>query len=203
MKTELVRKLSQLDSFSQPDIELEQYMTPPELAADIIHTAYMQGDIENCEVVDLGTGTGILAIGSALAGARVTAVEKDAGALEIARENAEKLDAVDAIELVERDATGVNSKFDTCVMNPPFSVHSDTGLKFFRKAFSIADAVYSVAPRGVRERIKELSEEYGHEVLGVEEYTIALGPSYGFHTEESRETPVDVIITRRIDDNGT
>ncbi|MFB6216919.1 MAG: METTL5 family protein, partial [Candidatus Aenigmatarchaeota archaeon] len=89
MKTELKKKLSRVEGFSQPRVELEQYVTPPELAADLIHTAYMQGDVEGKEVVDLGTGTGILAIGAALAGAQVTAVEKDSDAIEIARENAE------------------------------------------------------------------------------------------------------------------
>lgn len=197
MKSELVRLLSGIEGFSQPDVELEQYVTPPELAADIIHTAYMQGDIEGKKLVDLGAGPGILAVGAALAGADVTAVEKASDALEVAEKNAEELGVADAIEFVEEDATEFEGSFGACLMNPPFSVHSNTGLEFFRKAFSVADAVYSVAPRGARERIKELSGEYGHEVLGVEEYTISLGPTYGFHTEESRETPVDFIITRR------
>jgi len=197
MKSELIRKLSQVEKFSQPKVELEQYVTPPELAADIIHTAFMRGDLEKKEVLDLGAGTGILAVGAALARGEVTAVEKDEDALRIAQRNAEELDVSRFIDFRNEDARETEGKFDTCIMNPPFSVHSDIGLDFFRKAFRATDNVYSVAPRDVRERIKELSEEYDHEVLGVEEYTISLGPSYSFHTEEERDTPVDLIVTER------
>lgn len=198
-KTELAVKLSQLEDFRSPTVELEQYMTPPQLAADLIHAAYMQGDIEGKKVVDLGAGTGILTIGAALADAeKVVAVEKDANAVEIAKENARKAGIEDKIEFVKADVLEFTGEYDTCVMNPPFSVHSELGDDFFRKAFSIAEAVYSLAPRD-EERIKELSQEYGHEVLGVEHYTIALPASYGFHTQNERETPVDLVVTRRKD----
>lgn len=194
-KSELASKLSRLEGFEQPNIELEQYVTPPQLAADIIHTAYMQEDIEGNKVLDLGTGNGILAIGAALSGGEVTAVEKDPEALEVAKENAEKAGVEDRIELREEDVKEVEGGFDTCVMNPPFSVHSESLETFFSRAFSLADAVYSVAP-GDCERIKELAEDHQHDVLGVEAYSIGLESSYGFHTEESRKTDVKMIVTR-------
>ena len=90
MKNELRRILSQIKDFEDPKIKLEQYITPPALAADLIYTAYMQQDIIGKKVVDLGGGTGILAIGAAKIGGEVTAVEKDADAVKLARENAEK-----------------------------------------------------------------------------------------------------------------
>ena len=52
-----------------PVPQLEQYMTPAPIAADIIFTAYLWGDIENKTVVDLGCGTGIFSVGAVLAGA--------------------------------------------------------------------------------------------------------------------------------------
>lgn len=196
MKSELTQKLSRLDGFEEPDIELEQYVTPPQLAADMIHAAHMQGDIEGREVLDLGTGTGILAIGAALAGAgKVIAVEKDTDALEAARGNARDAGVEEIIEFVEEDATGFEGSLDTCVMNPPFSVHSEFLEEFLRAAFSASDAVYSLGPRD--DSIKELARSCGHEVLGVEDYSIGLESSYGFHTEEVRETEVRLIATRR------
>ncbi len=196
MKADLSRKLSRLEKFRNPRIELEQYSTPPALAADIIHTARMQGDIEDRKVVDLGTGTGILVIGAALSGAEnVVAVEKDGEALEIARKNAAELGVEKDIEFVEADVLEYEGSFDTCVMNPPFSVHSELGEDFFRRAFSIAGKVYSLAAR--EQSIKDFAGEFQHEVLAVEPYTVELGPSYGFHTEEKRETELDFIITRR------
>jgi putative methylase len=195
MKNELRKILSQVSDFEGPRIKLEQYITPPGLAADLIYTAYMQGDIEGKKVVDLGAGTGILAIGAAKAGGEVIAVEKDADALEAAQENAEEA-GVD-IEFVEEDVEDFSEKADTVVMNPPFSVHSDTGLSFWEKALKVSDAVYGISPRGARDSIKSLVRSSNHKLEGVQEYDIVLPASYGFHTEEGRETPVDLIITRR------
>ncbi|MFB6158839.1 MAG: METTL5 family protein [Candidatus Nanohalobium sp.] len=212
MKNQLRQILSQVADFEDPRIKLEQYITPPALAADLIYTAYMQGDIEDKKVVDLGTGTGILAIGAAKVGGEVTAVEKDQDALELAEKNAEEAGA--KINFVEKDVeefcgkvgtegssasrnSGELRPFDTVVMNPPFSVHSDTGLSFWERAVEVSDAVYGISPRGARDSIKSLVRSSNHKLEGVQEYDIVLPASYGFHTEEGRETPVDLIITRR------
>ncbi|MFB6190849.1 MAG: METTL5 family protein [Candidatus Nanohaloarchaea archaeon] len=196
MKAELAQKLSRLEGFEDPKIQLEQYVTPPQLAADMVHAAYMQGDIEGKRVVDLGTGTGILAVGAALAGAeKVVAVEKDSEALEVALENARDAGVESVIEFVEKDVEDFEGSFDTCVMNPPFSVHSELLEDFYRAAFSVADAVYALGPRD--DSIKEFAREHGHEVLGAEDYSIGLESSYGFHTEEVRETGIRLIVTRR------
>jgi len=193
MKSDLKRVLSKVSDFEDPRIKLEQYITPPALAADLVFTAYMQGDIEDKEVVDLGTGTGILGIGAAKLDGEVTAVEKDENALEAAKENAETLNA--EISFVESDVEDFDIEVDTVLMNPPFSVHSDIGLSFWEKALELGDSVYGISPRGARDSIKSLVRSSNHRIVGVQEYDIGLPPSYGFHTEESRETPVDLIIT--------
>ncbi|MFB6115265.1 MAG: METTL5 family protein, partial [Candidatus Nanohalobium sp.] len=191
MKTELKKELSKVKDFKEPRISLEQYITPAAMAADVVYTAFMQNDIEGLEVADLGTGTGILAIGAALAGAqKVKAIDKDEAALEQARENAEKLGVADFIEFEACEMEDVEGDFDTVLMNPPFSVHSDVGLGFWGKAVELAEKVYGISPRGAREPIKDFVGNSSHEILGVEAYSIGLPPSYGFHTEESRETPV-------------
>lgn len=195
MKNELRKILSRVSDFEDPKIKLEQYITPPALAADLIHAAYMQGDIEDKKVVDLGTGTGILAIGAVKAGGKAVAVEKDREALELAEENAEEAGA--EIEFVEGDVENFSREMDTVVMNPPFSVHSNTGLKFWEVALETADAVYGISPRGARDSIKSLVRSTDHRLEGVQEYDIVLPASYGFHTQKGRETPIDLIITRK------
>ncbi|MFB6291975.1 MAG: METTL5 family protein [Candidatus Nanohaloarchaea archaeon] len=202
MKTEIARKLSQVEDFRQPRISLEQYMTPPQLAADLVYAAYMRGDIENQEVVDLGAGTGMLAIGAALASGDVTAVEKDREALEVARENAGKLGVGEDIEFVESDIEELEDSFDTVIMNPPFSVHSDTGFDFIGKALEIASATYFIALASARERIKDFVENSTHEIEGLESYTISLPATYGFHTSENEEVEVDLVTTRRTQDGA-
>jgi len=195
MKNDLKRLLSKVTSFEDPKIKLEQYITPPELAADLVYTAYMQGDIENKKVADLGTGTAILAIGAAKLEAQVTAVEKEKKALKSGKKNAEKLNA--DIKFIEVDVEDFTGDFDTVLMNPPFSVHSEIGLTFWEKALKISNTIYGISPRGARDDIKNLVRKSKHKLEGVQEYNIGLPPSYGFHTEQNRETPVDLIITKR------
>lgn len=197
-KSQLAIKLSKVEEFQQPKISLEQYVTPPQLAADILHTAWMQGDIEGKKVVDLGTGTGIFAIGAALLGAEeVVAVEKDEDALEIARQNAENLGVEDEIRFIRSDIGGFEESCDTVVMNPPFSVHSDIDIGFIQKAVELGNAVYSVSHPGARKAIKDFVANSEHVLDTLEEYEISLPPTYGFHTEENRETEIDVLITRK------
>ncbi|MFQ3275224.1 MAG: putative methylase [Candidatus Nanohaloarchaea archaeon] len=199
MKAKIAMKLSKLKGFENPKISLEQYMTPPELAADILHSAHMQGDIEGKEVLDLGTGTGIFAIGAALLGAEVTAVDKDEEALEIAKGNAEDAEVSEFIDFIEKDISEVEGKYDTVLMNPPFSVHSDEGMKFLEKALESGENVYSVIYGGRKEAIKDFVANSGHELRAWEEYEISLPATYGFHTEESRDVEVGVLITSKKD----
>ncbi len=56
-RRQLARTLESVDDFADPSVELEQYLTPPELAAHLTHLASLQGDLER-PVIDLGTGTG-------------------------------------------------------------------------------------------------------------------------------------------------
>lgn len=191
-KAHLTRKLSEIQAFESPRVELEQYQTPPQLAADIVYTCYMQG---NREVIDLGAGTGIIAVGAALMGMNVTAVEVDRKALQTARENAESLD-VD-IDFVEKDVSNYSPEkvFDAVLMNPPFNVQSDEGLLFWRKALEIGDSVYGLAGKGFKPRLKRLCSELNHRIAVCEAYTIGLPSSYDFHTESVKDTPVDLYVT--------
>lgn len=199
MKGELRRELSKIGDFENPKISLEQYVTPPDLAADLLFTAYMQGDLG--KVADLGTGTGILAIGAALLDAEVVAVEKDEDALNSAKENAEMFGVKDSIDFrhcsVEEfeEASEKGFAFDCVVMNPPFSQHTDVGLDFWDVAASVGEKVYSVSPATGREGIKSFIDSSNHRVIDQTEFRIDLPATYGFHTEESRKTLVDLIIT--------
>lgn len=197
MKAEIAMKLSELEGFEEPKISLEQYMTPPELAADILHTAYMQGDVEDKKVVDPGTGTGIFAIGAALLGAEVVAVDRDDKALETARKNAESLGVAESIEFMEKDVSELEGDFDTVIMNPPFSVHSEEGVKFLEKALESAEKVYSVIYGGRENTVRELVQSSSHQIREFEDYEISLPATYGFHTEEFRDVEVGVLITSK------
>jgi release factor glutamine methyltransferase len=81
-------------------------------------------DIEEPEVLDVGTGTGAiaLAIADELPTARVTAVDVSEDALSLARENLELTGVNGRVRLVEHDLTSGlgEANFDLVVSNPPY-----------------------------------------------------------------------------------
>lgn len=66
---ELEAALQPLQGFDQPKPLLEQYVTSAHLASQMLFSALSYGDIEDCSVLDLGCGCGILAIGARICGA--------------------------------------------------------------------------------------------------------------------------------------
>lgn len=105
-KTALAQQLAVVAGFENPRASLEQYPTPPELAAHLIHVADLLGDIEDRTVIDLGTGTGMLALGAALRGpAEVVGMDLDGGALRIAQENRRRVGTATPISWVRADVT--------------------------------------------------------------------------------------------------
>lgn len=139
--------LEELENFSDPELELEQYQTPSLLAAEILHFAYMQEDLDD-SVQDLGCGTGILAIGAKLLGAReVIGYDTDQKALEIAKRNARKLGV--EVEFVLSDVTYVTNHVKTTIMNPPFGARvKGRDRPFLSSALRTSEVIYSIHNRG-------------------------------------------------------
>jgi release factor glutamine methyltransferase len=79
-------------------------------------------------VLDVGTGSGAIAL-ALLAehdGARVVAVDVDSEALELTRENADRLGLSDRLDLVRGEVLGgVPGPFDLVVSNPPYIREED------------------------------------------------------------------------------
>ncbi|MDD1671191.1 MAG: METTL5 family protein [Methanomicrobiales archaeon] len=145
--------LEGLEGFDRPDPRTEQYSTPAVLAARLLHHAHLLGDIEGRSVCDLGSGTGVLALGASLLGAeRVVGVELDPRAIAVARRNAARLEA--EVTFVQGDVrdTGLIAglgRFDTVVMNPPFGAqdpHADR--PFVDAALALAPVVYGIFNSG-------------------------------------------------------
>ena len=142
-KKQLEIALERLEGFSEPSFQREQYATPASVAAEMLYLAGLRGDLG--KVCDLGCGTGILAVGAALLGAKAIGVEIDAGALAAARRNAEKL-GVD-VDFIRADVNTVSLKgIDTVIMNPPFGAQkaSSGDRAFLSKAQKIARTIYSL-----------------------------------------------------------
>jgi len=138
-KKKLAIELSKLEKFENVKPELEQYPTDSELAAHILWNAFMQGDIENKIVADLGCGNGIFGIGALLLGAKlVYFLEVDGEALDVAIKNCK----FENVHFRKMDVLEFDEKVDTVVMNPPFGVQQEHADKnFLEKAMEISDSI--------------------------------------------------------------
>ena len=146
-KSSLAIVLSRLKGFSNPKVSLEQYSIDGENAADLLFKCLQLGDL-NGKVIDLGTGTGILAIGAALLGARVTAVEKDPEAMKLARSNQESLESEGLclkIDWITSNIEEFDGSAECILQNPPFGTKkAHVDCMFLEKAMKLAPVVYSL-----------------------------------------------------------
>jgi putative methylase len=193
--------LQRVAGYSSPRPSLEQYQTPAPLAARLLYHALMKGDIEGKAVCDLGSGTGVLAIGAALLGASsVKGVDVDKKAVDIAYANAELLDAdVKFIVADVKDQTlpEVLGLCDTVIMNPPFGaqkVHADR--PFIDLAISVAPVIYSIFNAGSTQFIKTYTTgraEIDERVGGL----FAMKRTFSFHTQDIQEIGVEILRLKR------
>ena len=78
--------LENISPHPNPKVELEQYSTPANIAADLMWNAYTLGDIKGRNIIDLGCGTGIFSISSLLLDANnALAIDIDKESLESAK----------------------------------------------------------------------------------------------------------------------
>ncbi len=196
MKKELAIILEKLEGFRNPKIELEQYVTPPSLASEIVVTAKLMGDLNF--VVDLGCGTGILTIASALLDAKAVGFDVDLEALKIARKNAEKV-GIQADFVLSRVEDVTIKRRCTVIMNPPFGIqrrHADRPFLF--KAMEIANVIYTIHSAGSERFIKRACAERGFEITHLWRYKIPLKRTYSFHEKEFKWIAVEVYRLRRL-----
>lgn len=144
------------------------------------------------KVVDLGTGTGRLAIGAALMGAkRVVGVDTDEDMIKLARENAQSVGV--NVQWIASDINRVEGRFDTVIMNPPYGTrisHADT--KFLEKSFELAPIVYSIHKTSTRKFLFEFVKKSNRKVLEVREITLQIPHLFGFHRKKWRDVNVDI-----------
>jgi len=188
-KKALAMVLSRLKGFTSPKVKLEQYITEPEIAAEVLWSAKMSSHVGKVSV-DLGCGTGMLGVGLLLLGAeKVIFVDSDDKSLDVCRSNLDfiknEYSGIGDSVLSCQDISDFNTKVDLVVQNPPFGTkvrHNDR--EFLIKAFNVSDLVYSFHKSETKQYILDLSKRKGFIVENYWNFRFPLKATYGFHVKK-------------------
>ncbi len=190
--------LSQVQTFQNPRVELEQYQTPPRIAAVILWRAYQLGHIENKTVGDFCCGTGMFGIGAKKLGAKeVSGLEIDKKALEIAKQNAVKLNL--KVNFMEEDVRTTKRRFDTVFMNSPFGIQGEIkDQEFLLSALNASDVTYSIHLYQEKniEFLRNFVKEHNKEVKEIIKAEFEIPKIYRFHTKKQHIIKVAIMQTK-------
>ncbi len=195
--SELARRLERVPGFPHPDPSREQVVTPTPAAARLLALADRTDGLAGRSVLDLGCGTGRLAIGAALLGATpVRGVDADAEAIHVARTTA-AAESV-AVEFTAADVGEADGAAEIVVMNPPFGAqrrHADR--PFWERAFALAErSVYAFALAESRTFIARRAVARGAKVVEVAPVPWSLPRTFPHHARARVELAVDLWAIR-------
>lgn len=207
-KKDVAIELQKLDLIEHPKVELEQYSTPPDIAAEIIHAIGMDMNVNGKRILDLGCGSGILGLGMIiLGGDEMLGIDIDSEVLENARHNGDLVKDqfgdtniqfyqhdVEALEI--NDLPENWRKFDVVICNPPFGTRkSKIDQVFVEKALMFADVVYSVHKYSTRHFWKNTkAKDWGVKVDNViPELRFPLKKTFSFHKHQVLDIQVQLV----------
>jgi predicted RNA methylase len=191
-KHQLEIQLEKLKGFQTPKLRLEQYPVSSSVAAELLYMAgFEHGDL-NGKTIDLGTGTGRLAIGVAIMGSkRVVGVDLDENAIAIARENA-SLASVH-VEWIVSDIMDVDGIYDTVVMNPPYGTRTPhLDVQFLERAFELAPVCYSIHKSATRDHLRGVIMRKNRKIDAIRGTTLRIPYQFSFHQKRWKNVEVDI-----------
>lgn len=188
-KKELEIKLSFIKDFLDKKPSLEQYTTPSGIAADLLWTAYMNGDITEKTIIDAGCGNGILGIGALMLGAKkVIFVDIDKSAIKATNETLTEL-RLNNFEVVNSNIFDYNGKAEILITNPPFGVQNkDSDKDFLMKCSQLSDKIYLIYKGDGLKILKKLFPDKNIELIKNDE--LILKNQFRFHTKNNAKTKI-------------
>jgi len=201
-KRDLEIFLERLTGFKTPSPRLEQYPVSARVAAEMIWIANFRNDIFQRKIVELGCGTGKLAVACALLGAsHVTGIDIDSSIIKIARTNSGRLGLQNQLSWVCGDIEVIRatSLFDVVVMNPPFGIRGpERDIRFLNHAMKLAFVIYSLHLGRQKNRtyISEVVAKRGFTIDFVSRMAMDIPHLFSFH--QKRRHPIAVDLYRII-----
>jgi putative methylase len=192
----LAMLLESLDAHPSPAPRLEQYTITGEDAARFLWRvrSWLRGSI----VVDLGCGTGRLAIGAALLGASfVLGVDVDQVALSIAKSNAKRAGVEHVTSWLRASIPHLSIRGEVVVQNPPFGVQRrGADRAFIQCALNTAPLSFSLHKRTLKSQlfIKRLVEELGGAAEVLDSLQLKLPYTFPFHEKRFKLVEVDLYL---------
>jgi len=195
-KKDLEIRLQKMRNFIDPDPSLEQYMTPSAISSDILFIAYSEGDIKGMDVIDLGCGTGMFAIGSWMLGASsVRGYDVSEKAVAVAEQNRKDFGADVTFEV--SDILNVSGRGDTAIMNPPFGCQKrNADRPFLDKAMNLCDTVYSMHRGTTSDFLDDHVRSAGREICFKKNYRFNIPHTFSFHSKTERDIDIVMIMIR-------
>jgi putative methylase len=217
-KLDLERMLSKVKPHPTPTPSLEQYTISAETAATVLYiAAYADRCVVGKNILDLGCGTGRLALGAAFLGAKsVTGIDIDKNAVKTASANASEAGLEDKLQWIVGDIDAVHGRFDTVLQNPPFGIQTrGADRKFITKALELGRVAYSLHKRpggdlSLLRKIKTSSdgvvavsgspfmkrfvEENGGRIVAVYAMLMSVPHMFSFHTKKTHDFVVDLYV---------
>ena len=191
-KRQLEIQLGKLKILLSPQLRLEQYPVSAKVAAELLHMAGFEHHDLQGKTIDLGTGTGRLAIGAATMGSKqVTGVDIDERSITLARENA--IAAGVRVEWVVSDIKEVVGAYDTVIMNPPYGTRSShADVQFLERAFELAPVSYSIHKNSTREFLRRVIERKNRRTDAVRSMSLDIPHLFPFHQKKWEKVDVDL-----------
>lgn len=227
MQRRLIRKLdlelfiSQITPHPTPKPNFEQYTIPADVAATMLHVAaYTYNDVVGKRVLDLGCGTGRLALGAAYLGAKhVVGVDIDKKAVKVAFEHSVRARLKNNVQWINGDVDVIHGHFDTALQNPPFGVQKRSADRnFLKKALETCDVVYSlhkhperndvaikrlkatrtcIVPVAPSPFLEDFVVKHGGRIKAVYCMIMMIPYMFSFHTKKRHEFLVDLYVIEK------
>jgi putative methylase len=218
-KLDLERFLSKVAPQPNPQVHLEQYTVSEQIAANMLYiAAYVNDDVVGKSVLDLGCGTGRLALGASFVGAGdVVGIDIDRSAIQTASANSKKV-GLGSVQWVLGDIGAVVECFDTVLQNPPFGVQTrEADRAFLVKALEVGRSIYSLHshPEVDARLIKQLKAsqgflqvqaspflerfiaQHGGSVNAVYAMVMTIPRMFDFHTKLKHDFVIDMYIIKK------